>query len=177
MTPPTYSPAQQNEGWFWPWLLIGLLVISSGGSILMVVIAVNDPSFAVEDNYYKKAVEWDKQVDESNQSHKLGWRFRLTLKPHPTRQTLHTLHVAFQHPDGSPLQDAEVTVRAFHNAQASQSLQLKLKHEGKGQYTSPFRTHRPGLWIFRIHAQRGTQRFAAQSRQMLKAPANTASKG
>ncbi|MCK6513116.1 FixH family protein [Myxococcota bacterium] len=166
---PTPSP-QRSEGWFWPWLLVGLLAISSGGSLLMVVIAINDPSFAVEDNYYKKAVEWDKQVDENTQSTRLGWRFDLTLKPHPTRPTLQILSVTLQAQDGSPLQDADVTVRAFHNAQASQPLRLTLKPTGKGRYTSPILAHRPGLWIFRLHAQRGPQRFAAQSRKMLKLP-------
>ncbi|MCB9639715.1 MAG: FixH family protein [Myxococcales bacterium] len=164
------TPQNPKDGWYWPWLLIGLLVVSSAGSILMVIIAVNDPSFAVEDNYYKKAVEWDKQIAKAKLEQALGWKAQVKVSPHPKNARLKLFQVALKDSQGFALDKAQIKVRAFHNAQASQKIKLQLHALGKGNYQAPILIHRPGLWVFQVFAVQGKHHFSIQSRQMLKTP-------
>ena len=55
-----------KRGWGWPVFLVGLLVAGVGVNLVLLVAATGDPSFAVERDYYRKGMEWDRtlaQVD------------------------------------------------------------------------------------------------------------------
>ena len=81
MTDPTIqtgnssSPtSNSSKWWLFPVLLLGSLSLLQ---IVMVVIAVNDPQFSVVPDYYKKAVDWDKQRELELSSQALDWKLDL----------------------------------------------------------------------------------------------------
>ncbi|MEL6544011.1 MAG: FixH family protein [Myxococcota bacterium] len=82
------------NGNHWPWLLAGLLLSGVAMNIAMVLRASNDPSFAVEEDYYQKAVNWDEYREQLRKSEALGWQF--TLNP-SLDETGHTFEL------GSPM--------------------------------------------------------------------------
>ena len=49
----------RSQRWRWPLLLALVLVGQAGGVIAMVVVSGRDASFAIEPDYYEKALAWD----------------------------------------------------------------------------------------------------------------------
>jgi nitrogen fixation protein FixH len=136
----------------------------------MVVIAVRDPSFAVEKDYYKKGVEWDLQRRIAKESEALGWKADLSLKAEMPNQPLHQIRLALLDAQKKPIDGASIAIQAFHNANAAKRLTLTLKKAVDGRYEAALMANRPGLWIFRIEAQKDGKRFFQEQRQMLLLP-------
>ena len=52
---------------------MALLVAWAGANIAFVVITSRDASFAVEPNYYAKALAWDQTMAQQARNEALGW--------------------------------------------------------------------------------------------------------
>ncbi|MBN8587740.1 MAG: FixH family protein [Rhodothermia bacterium] len=66
---------QKDIGYYrWPVFIIALLVITMIGSISVLFIANYDGGAKVVDNYYKKALDFDKNTALLHESQKLGWK-------------------------------------------------------------------------------------------------------
>ena len=50
-----------KKGWYWPWFIGVLLVATAGGQGVMLYAATHDSTFALEPDYYKRAVAFDTQ--------------------------------------------------------------------------------------------------------------------
>ena len=138
-----------KRGQYWPFLIVGLLGLALSFNLSLLVYSLNDPSFAVEKDYYKKAINWDKKVAQEERNRRLGWRIVL-----PKKMAAHSqkrrLCLQLHDRDGSELLAAQIQVIAFHNARASQQLQAHfLRHPTHG-YCSPLLLARQGLWEFRF---------------------------
>jgi len=62
----------RSRGWYWPVGLAALLVVSAGANIALIVITSRDASFAVEPNYYAKALAWDETMAQQARNEALG---------------------------------------------------------------------------------------------------------
>lgn len=144
----------KRRGWYWPWLLVGLLGALCGINLAMVYIATSDPSFAVEDDYYGKALRWDQSMAQTRANEALGWHATLDvgrLAPGGT-----DLSVALTDRDGRPLDGASITVDAFHNARAGHVLSASFAATATpGTLAARLPMRRPGLWEFRLRVTRG----------------------
>src|SRR5690242_8550695 len=79
-TAPTRSvPTVSPKGLFWMWVPVGLLVVSGAGWLSMVSVAVDDPGFSVERDYYKKASNYDRELYQRAHNAALGWQAHVTL--------------------------------------------------------------------------------------------------
>ena len=68
----TKTSVAAGSGTFWAWVpatLLGAMLLGLG---TMAYIAIDDPSFALEPNYYDKAVHWDRSQAEARSSQALG---------------------------------------------------------------------------------------------------------
>ncbi|HXS19354.1 MAG TPA: FixH family protein, partial [Polyangiaceae bacterium] len=74
---PRSKPGVSNKALFWMFVPVGLLVVSATGWLSMVSIAVRDPGFSVERDYYKKASNFDQELDQRAHNAALGWRARV----------------------------------------------------------------------------------------------------
>lgn len=149
----------KNGAWF-PWMLVAILLVSVGANIYLVVRATNDPSFAIEPDYYAKAVEWDRIQDEKAASEALGWKMVVDARPDELR-------VRLTDRLGRPIDDAVVEVEAFHNARASQRIVGALAPLGQGVYRLEYPFERSGLWEYRLSARRDELEFAHVARKEL----------
>ncbi len=145
---------------FSPWALlpVGLLVGLMTIQIVMLMISTNDPGFAVEPDYYQKAVNWDEQQAELRRSAALGWETKLSVAP-PSELGQATLSVNVNDRRGIPLGGAQVLVSAFHNARAAQVHELQLSETSDGHYAGVLQARRPGIWEFRLRVLRDGQTF------------------
>lgn len=150
---------KMSKGWYWPWLLGGLMTLVLGINLAFVYVATTDPSFAVEENYYRKALDWDRKRDQDRINAELGWTIDLAVTP-ATADGGRRLLARLLDERGVPVEGASVHVEAFHNARAAYVLEADLRPVAQGPgYSASLPLRRPGLWEFRFDVRRGGQRF------------------
>ena len=149
----------RSRGWYWPVGLAALLVGSAGANIALVVITSRDASFAVEPNYYAKALAWDETMAQQARNEALGWSLGLCVEPAGERGRV-TVAVRLTDSAGVPLEGARIAIEALHNARANQVLTAALEPRGL-DYAAAMPLARPGLWEFRARVTRGPDVFTA----------------
>lgn len=141
---------------FWISLIVGLLTAHVGLHMVLLFAAVNDPSFAVEPDYERKAVEWDDIQRERERSQRFGWTVDLSTRPADTPGQVDVSLTLFDR-FGKPVRDATAQVEAFHNARASNVVRQGLPHDADGVYAARLPLRRSGIWEFRLRVVRGDQ--------------------
>jgi nitrogen fixation protein FixH len=155
--PPRPLGAFIVSGRIWAWvpglLLAGLL----GTQLFVLRSALDDPTFATEDDYYRKAVDWDAHMARERQSVALGWlaTAQVTAAPGARR----ALAVRLRDARGGAISSAQVHAVAFHNARAAHPIALELGESAPGEYGADLGVARPGLWELRLSASRGGDSF------------------
>jgi nitrogen fixation protein FixH len=133
-------------------LVLGLLGGSVTTCIVLYVMANSDPAFAVEPDYYAKAVAWDAHAAEQQASDTLGWKLSLTTRPLGERQLLVVATIVDAR--GARVDGARVHLEAFANARARVPQELDLI-EHDGEYHGTLSLTARGLWELRFRAARG----------------------
>ncbi len=149
-----------KDGKWFPYLLVTILVASVGGNIYMVMIATDDPGFAVEENYYQQAVEWDRLQAERAASDALGWNVVVDARHEELR-------IQLTDRLGRPIEEADVDVEAFANARARHRIRGRMVEMGRGVYVLERSFERSGIWEYRLAAVRGEERFLHTTQQEL----------
>jgi nitrogen fixation protein FixH len=149
---------------FWRLLPAGLIVTMVSGLGFMAWIAVHDPSFAVEQDYYRKAVAWDETRAQEEQNARLGWKVDLDVTP---RGDQLLLRARVSDASGTPIPDARVDVEAFANARASRVLHATLLPE-EGEQAGAVPLVQPGLWEVRLTVVAHGERFTEVVRKLVR---------
>ena len=144
---------------FWPGLVIVVLGLSLASGALTIVAATGDPSFAIEPDYYDKALAWDEHARRLRDSEALGWTARLGVGADADALDRRTLTLSLTDASGELIRDASVTVVAYHQARSGERLSLTLEPGETGAYTAPLAVGRTGLWEFRVEAKRDAAAF------------------
>jgi nitrogen fixation protein FixH len=150
-----------KKGWYWPFLLAALLASGVGANLYFMSCAVGDPSFAVERDYYAKAVAWDAHQAQARVNADLGWTLAISVAPADPGNQRARVVANFEDRDGRPVPGLAVGVTAFHNARAAEVVEGTLLETAEHDYAGELAVGRPGLWEFRIVAERGTETFTA----------------
>jgi nitrogen fixation protein FixH len=150
------------------WALAPVLILGGGllGLGIMTALALDDPSFALEENYYQKAVDIDQQRAQETQNRELGWTLEVDSSVSVGAPSTSDLLVRLVGPEG-PLDGAEVRAEGFHNARASQVRTLEFRPDGPGRYRARLDGVRPGLWELRFRVTRYGAVFTSVERLML----------
>jgi nitrogen fixation protein FixH len=156
------------SGWYWPVVIVALLVGSAGANIGFMIVANRDASFAVEPDYYRKAVEWDRTMAQETRNAELGWKVSARLEPGVgSRARLVTL---VRDRAGAALAGAAVLVEAFPSARAREIASVALEPTADaGVYAGALPSARPGLWELRVRVTRGGEVFTRTLSQDLAA--------
>jgi len=148
-----------KPGSWWPPIIAGALAFHVISSLVVVYVATSDPSYAVEDDYYQKAVAWDEKRAQDRQNQDLGWLLEFSVMPPEKPGDQPTLELTLLDADGDPLTGATVSVEAFHNARGDDIVREKLTDTGNGVYTAAPEMNRNGRWEMRFTVDRGTKHF------------------
>jgi len=150
----------------WPTTIVIVLVIQIGFGIWMARVAGNDPNFAIEPDYYERAVNWDSTMAQSRRDKALGWQATATLRRRDSYVTILTLQLVDS--TGTAIIDADsVTAEALAVAHAGQIDRLVLLR-GRDGYSAPIDAATSGLWEVQLRAIRGADIFTAKLRIELK---------
>lgn len=146
-----------SGGRWWP-IAIGLVLgITVLANVAVYWTANHDPSFAVEPDYYRRAVEWDSTMARERRSVALGWQVEARLDPPAAGQAM--LHVRLRTREGAALDSADVRADASHNARGAEVFAVRLLPVGAGQYAGEIPSSRQGLWRIDLSAVNGTEAF------------------
>lgn len=171
-TPESQRPPRRG-GWIWPAIVIGLLSMQVGICGVSVYLATADRSFAIEPDYYRKAVAWDQTRAAQRAGATLGWRMRLTVEPQCDEFGRRLVELSLVDSAGAAVEGAQVEAIAFHHARANERQRIELPSQGGGRFAATAPLRRAGLWEFRVRAQRGSD--ILEETMLLDLPATGAS--
>ncbi len=160
--------SKKKGGRLWIGIVIGLL--GSHLSLLAVAICLAtmvQPGAIVPD-YYEQSMDWDKTRDRQKASAELGWSCELEVGSQRDSLGRNPLRILLRDSHGDPIENAAVTVTAFHLARASDPIDLELKYQeevGDYQVLSHFRHN--GIWNFSVRVRARGEEFSWEQRQSL----------
>jgi hypothetical protein len=156
------SSGNGSSIWAWvPALLLGSMLAGLG---TLAYLAIDDPHFALEPNYYDKAVHWDRAREQARQTDALGLQLSLApLRLSPSRNVELELRITDR--AGLALSGAEVRLQAFPNAYAQRSQTLVLTPGAPGTYRGTLANGTIGLWELRFSIQHPSGQSVTTLRQ------------
>ncbi len=149
------------SGRHWPLILVGILLVAAVANGILVYRATHDPSFAVEPDYYRKALAWDERRAEEQRSLALGWSLEAELVAGDPLPGVSDLRVRARDREGRPLAGAAIEVAALHKARAAHVLRARLEEVAgdPGLYRATLPARRRGLWELALVVARGRDRL------------------
>jgi nitrogen fixation protein FixH len=144
----------------WKYVPVGLLLLSATIGAVTVWVALRDPSFGVEEDYYQKGLEHDAVLEQARRNAELGWQLALRAEvlSGPPRSRV---EVVLRARAGAPVAGAAVSVEAFHVARSAYPAEAALVEGEAGRYAAELPLARTGKWEVRVVAERGGERFTA----------------
>ena len=155
-----------KTGMGWPIGVAAILGVTVIANLVVMRIANSDPAFAIEPDYYKKAVAFDSTMAIERQSLDLGWTATSSFST-GDRSDGPTLTVTLADRQAHPIEGALVTIVALANARANDMLSATLREVSPGRYQSPLAARFTGQWEVRVDAMRNTEHFVASTRANL----------
>ena len=153
------NEATSKAGRFWAWLPAGLLGTMFVGLGTLAYIAIDDPSFALEPNYYDKAVHWDSSEAEARASNVLGLKLEFTSPLTVGANGSVNVQLGVKDRRELAFSGAQVQIEAFPNAYASHVEHILLRETAAGVYTGDLSRGVVGLWELRIVVKQGALRY------------------
>ena len=151
-----------KRGSGWPIGIVAVLAVTVGANIWVMRVAGDDPSFAIEPDYYAHAVAWDSTMAQEARNRVLGWVVDAELRsfsPDVGAQ----LDVAVRDASGAPVQNAEVRVTAFAIARSALRVNVALRPSAD-RYAAIIPLHHGGAWELRLEVRRGHDRLSVTRR-------------
>lgn len=145
----------------WALFPVGLLGILISVQAVLFSMSRSDPSFAVEPEYYQKAVDWDKEMQQRATNADLGWQTSVRIVAAGDASELQISLLDKQH---VPVVGAAITASAFPNARAAQIQTPTLRERDAGVYAGPVALVFPGEWEIRLKAVKGGDTFTHVAR-------------
>lgn len=147
----------------WPMIIGAVLLLDVAVGVTLIRVAGNDPTGAIEPDYYRKAVTWDSTMAQADRNRALGWTVSPALDAIGDRSRP-TLSVILHDAEGVPITGARVRVEAMPIAHANDVLEAALAEGDSGRYEARLPVEASGLWEVRMVARRGRDRFTADFR-------------
>jgi nitrogen fixation protein FixH len=154
-----------RTGSFWAFVPAGLLTLLIGIQLVLVRRALSDPSVAVEDDYYRKALAWDARRAEALADARLGWQLAADLLSVGADGA--DVRVVLRDRAGAPVEGARLEVEAFAVARANRVVRATFTETAGGEYRARLPVDRFGLWELSFRAARGGDHFTADLREDL----------
>jgi nitrogen fixation protein FixH len=148
-----------TRGSLWPWIIAGALALHVAASLIVVAVATSDPSYAVEEDYYRKAESWDRSRAAQRASDALGWSLAAAVTPPSAPGGQPVLEVRVADAAGGPVEGATVAVECFHNVRSDDRIRAPLQEAGGGVYRAALPMRRDGRWELRFTVDRGGEHF------------------
>lgn len=143
----------------WPGVVVALLCMSVTMVTVTIVAALNDPSFAVETDYYERGLRWDDHIAQLDKNRALGWVAAVEVGE-PDAAGRRPLVVALSDAQGAAIEGAVVGASCFHHAAAHLVETLTLAPgDAPGRYRAATAIDREGRWEVTLEVSARGERF------------------
>ena len=139
---------------FWPWVLIGLPASAVIGSMVTILLAVQEPDGLVVDDYYKQglAINQNMARQRAAEARALNGEFSIDLEHGKTRLSLN-----------QALNDVQsVKLRLAHPTRASKDLNGSLSLDAQGYLSGLIKRPDAGRWQVIVEPHDGSWRLTGQ---------------
>lgn len=149
-----------KPGALWPWVIGGALVLHVVVSLGVVFFAASDASYAIEEDYYDKAINWDKKRAQDQLNDELDWSLAFAVAPPAVPGERPKLDVRLADANGESLTGATIALETFHKASSGDIIRIAIPpSEEAGLYTASPEMRRNGLWELRFTVDHGGDHF------------------
>jgi nitrogen fixation protein FixH len=152
-----------KRGSWWPIGITAVLATTVAANVWVATIANDDPSFAIEQDYYKKAIAWDSTLAQSRTNAMLGWHLTPILAPIGAEGRAR-LRATLTDSTGAPISDATVRVSALQVSRANDIQQVTLAASRGGVYEAQLDARLRGQWELRFDVTAGSIHFTDVAR-------------
>jgi len=149
----------------WAWVPVMLLSGMFLGLGTMAYLAIHDPHFALEPDYYDKAVHWDRSRAAAQASAASGLGLSLARPLATAADGSVEVEIRVVDRDKRLVSGARVELQAFPNAYAAQVQTSVLRESTPGVYVGRLEHGVLGLWELRFALTRDEVRFQEVLRQ------------
>ena len=146
-----------TSGVLWPAVIAAALGLHVLVMAAMVYIATSNDSYAVEPDYYAKALAWDERRAQEQRNAELGWDLQFSLDPAAPGADP-TVRATLTGAAGEPIADARIAVEVFSNVRRDDILTGVLRPAPDG-YRATLPMHGSGRWEFRFTVTRDRDVF------------------
>ncbi len=119
--------------------VFSLLGLSIFANLVMVYFSITSYDGLVEDNYYLKGLNYQKEIERGKLQEKLGWESEL-------HNTNNTFTVIARNISTVPLKDANVSLSFFRASKAGFDQEITLKEVSPGTYQGKVDLKLKGSW-------------------------------
>lgn len=149
-----------KAGALWPWFIGGALVLHVVVSLGVVFFTASNASYAVEEDYYDKAISWDEKRAQDRMNDELEWSLTFSVAPPTVPGEKPKLDVRLAGANGESLTGATISLETFHKASSGDIIRIAIPpSEEAGQYTASPEMRHNGLWELRFAVDYGPDHF------------------
>lgn len=153
-----HIPNGQRAARRWIAFVSALFLLQVGAVVTMIWIATSDRSFALEPDYYQKAMHWDDISRQQRESAKLGWSLKFDVGSRD-EDGKRLVFVVVSDRNGQPIDGASATAEWFHHARARERHTTLFSPQPGGALAASLPFVRSGLYEFRFTVSRGDETF------------------
>lgn len=145
--------------WPFPGIVFALLGMSTTLVVTTLILATNDPSFGLEEDYFAKGVAWDDTAIQMETNRTLGWDADVELAVQLDGRGDRAVTVLLTDSQGASVEGAAVEAFGFHNARRKETFSFALTEIAPGRYSAGEPLEREGRWTLRLRFVRGGDVF------------------
>ncbi|HWP03761.1 MAG TPA: FixH family protein [Gemmatimonadaceae bacterium] len=151
-----------KKGTIWPIAVVAVLGTCVGANLWLLRLSASDPAFAVEENYYERAVNFDRDLARRRHLEESGWHAVPSIDSVRSDSAILVSLTLRRHQYA--VDGAEVRVHAAHVARPRTPIVASLQPAGRGRYETWLRGTGRGLWDLRFDISVDTLRFSTSER-------------
>lgn len=148
----------------WGWIVVAALSLHVAGMVVAIYLATADKNFSVVPDYYRRAVDWDKDKARRQASAALGWKLTLQPENRVGRNGERMVSVTLSDRDGKGIEGVIVELRYFHDAHSRERRVVELPLGTDGSLVARLPMPYEGWWSFEVLARRGDTEFVSSER-------------
>jgi nitrogen fixation protein FixH len=147
-----------KAGAAWPAAIVAVLAVTVLANVALFWAANEPGAAAIEPDYYRRALAWDRSQASAARAARLGWHVQAAFG-RPDRNGT-PLAVTLSDALGAPVVGARVSVVGLHNLDFAHPLAWSLRERGSGRYETYVQLRHSGRWELRVSAECGRDQFA-----------------
>ncbi|MCC7017510.1 MAG: FixH family protein [Rhodospirillales bacterium] len=153
----------RKTGWWYPWALFGVMVVTMIVNGILVWIADDTFSGLATGRYGDLGVDYNRALEGRAAQERLGWRADIAFEP---RGGGGVIEVRLATREGDPVEGADAELLIRRPVEDGFDRRIGLIPEGNGRYTARVALPKPGQWALHLLVRRGDVVFQHQTRIM-----------